>query len=411
MEFSTTCAERDALAIPQPDWEWSLDRDEAMRQFDEHLRARGFRSASASQKPATASPKKRHRTVKPLPPPANWEEAFARSLPLKPLCADDFELGVYPCRREIALGYRYVQYNTQSRINWLVSDIDRDGAADTWRSAGLPPPNAVMENPDNGHAHIAWQLAVPVSCSDPLAKQMRFLSIVERGYTRRLDSDKAFSQRGLIKNAVHPDWRVTRHHDVAYSLSELARPLERNETRLWTPSERKSGLGRNVSLFDDLRAFAYREVRRFKSDGLSASQFRDRLQEVANGLNLNPRFHPGPLSFSELRGIVVSISRWTWKRFSVEAFNEKQRARIKKRWAGHVSLDESKPWEAEGISRRTWFYRQKAEKAANGQDQGLHCTISGIVGLGGARGIQRQSRPLDRKRTNRPCERTSTAPS
>ncbi len=364
MEFLTTCAERDTLAIPQPDWEWSTDPEIWPRQFEAALAAKGINRSSTSKKPATASPKRR--AAKPLPPATCWEEEFERSLPWRPLCADDFELGVYPCRREIALGYRYVQYNTQSRINWLVSDIDRDGAADVWRPAGLPPPNAVMENPDNGHAHIAWRLAFPVSCPDPLAKQMRFLSTIERGYTRRLDSDKVFSLHGLIKNAVHPDWHVIRHHDVGYSLSELARSLDRDETRLWTPGERESGLGRNVSLFDWLRAIAYKEVLRLKRAGATLMEFMQGLLGAALEMNRTTKFH-ATLTYSEVTGIVKSVAKWTWRRFSPEGFSERQswcgiRGNTV-RWAGHVSLDESRPWEAEGISRRTWFRRRKA---ANG---------------------------------------------
>jgi hypothetical protein len=60
-----------------------------------------------------------------------WQQSFAQSLPRRPRCADDFDLGVYPCRREIALGFRYIQYNIPERISWLVSDIDRAGASKT----------------------------------------------------------------------------------------------------------------------------------------------------------------------------------------------------------------------------------------------------------------------------------------
>jgi hypothetical protein len=379
MELSTAHgAERDVFAIPQPDWEWSTDPEIWPRQFEQALAARGFSQSSTSKRPSAASPTKR-RTAKPLPPVTCWEEDFARTLLWRPRCADDFELGVYPCRREIALGYRYVQYNTPSRASWLISDIDRAKAADAWRNGQLPMPSLIMENPGNGHAHIAWRLAVAVSCSHPLSKSLRFLSAIERGYTRRIDSDKAFSMNGLIKNALHPAWRVYRLFDGAYSLNELARPLERDEMRLWTPSERKSGLGRNVSLFDDLRVFAYCEVLRFKASGDFGS-YSNRLQEKANELNRNLDF-TGPLSFAELRGIIKSVARFTWRNFRLERFSEIQSKRgirgMASRWAGHTSLDESRPWEADGISRRTWFRRQKAPSA---QVPGGTITISGNIG-------------------------------
>ena len=375
-------AEYAAFGIAQPDWEWSKDPAIWPQQFKQALAARGFRQDSKAKK--LAAPKKRKRTARPLPPPACWEEDFARTLPYRPRCADDFELGVYPVRREIALGYRYLQYNTPSRACWLISDIDHAGAADAWRAGQLPMPSLIMENLENEHAHMAWRLASPVSCSHPLSKPLRFLSAIERGYTRRLDADMAFSMNGLIKNAVHSAWHVTRLFDGSYSLNELARPLGRNETKLWTPSERIAGLGRNVSLFDDLRMkFAYHEVLRFQAEG-DFGGYSDHLQEVADGLNRSQNF-AGPLSFAEVRGIVKSVAKWTWARFSPEAFSERQRQHgirgMAKRWAGHTSLDESRPWEAEGISRRTWFSRRS--RAGNAQVDSCTITISGNGGLRG----------------------------
>jgi hypothetical protein len=381
---------------------WSKDPDERERQIAMVLGPR--RSAKASLAPngrlphaiwderaqqiaskiamaMVFTPQKRKRTAKTLPPPAFWEEEFERTLPYRPRCADDFELGVYPVRREIALGYRYIQYNTPSRACWLISDIDHAGAADAWRAGKLPMPSLIMENRENEHAHMAWRLTSPVSCSHPLSKPLRYLSAIERGYTRRLDADMAFSMNGLIKNAIHPAWRVTRMFDGAYSLNELAQPLGQSETRLWTPSERISGLGRNVSLFDNLRTFAYREVLCFQAEGDFGS-YSTRLQEVASGLNHSLKFS-APLSIAEVRGTVKSVAKWTWRNFSLEAFSERQRQRgirgMAKRWDGHVTAAEKAA--AAGVSLRTWHRRQKdASAQVTTTQRGGTITISGLIG-------------------------------
>ncbi len=321
----------------------------------------------------------KRRNAKPLPPPTCWEEEFERTLPYRPRCADDFELGVYPVQREIALGYRYVQYNMPSRACWLISDIDHAGAADAWRAGQLPVPNLIMENPANEHAHMAWRLAVPVACSHPLSKPLRYLSAIERGYTRRLDADMAFSTNGLIKNALHPAWRVARLFDGVYSLNELARPLEQNETRLWTPSERISGLGRNVSLFDSLRTLAYRDVLRFQAEGNFGS-FSSGLMVDADALNRSQNF-AGPLSLAEVSGIVKSVAKWTWRHFSPEAFSERQRQRglrrAAQRWDGHVTAAERAA--AAGISRRT-FYRNGLAQSDTARTARGTIAISGLTG-------------------------------
>jgi len=290
-----------------------------------------------------------------------WQQSFAQSLPRRPRCTDDFDLGVYPCRREIALGFRYIQYNIPERISWLVSDIDRTGAAQAWQVAGLPPPSLILENPANGHAHIALRLANPVFAFRPISKPLDFLASIERGYTRRVGADMAFSMTGLIKNALHPDWRVSRPFDGAYTLKELAAVLGKRETRPWTKTERQAGIGRNVTIFDEARALAYRTVLRFKDEGASFSDFMQGLLGTALEINRAAGFY-APLPYAEVYGIAKSIAKWTWKRFTPDAFKERQSYLGKrgnaKRWADHTPLHESKPWEAEGISRRMWFYRK-----------------------------------------------------
>lgn len=372
--FSCNAGENDTAAIlgNGHTWEWSTDPEIWPKQFKAALKAKGLYRPEKK-----ASPQKRRRPrAREETAASTWQEHFARSLPRRPLCADDFALGVYPCQREIALGFRYIQFNPPERINWLTSDLDFENAANAWKAADVARPNFIMENPENGHAHLAWRLAAPVtyfakSHNEPLA----YLADIQRGLTRRLGADRAYAGV-LTKNPTHLAWRVFRH-EGAYSLGELAKPLERREMQQWAPSERIFGLGRNVSLFNDLRAFAYREVLRFKQAGDQAV-FRKRLQEVANGLNLNPEFY-APLPVSEVRSIAKSVAKWTWKHFTLEAFSKIQRARINKRWAGHIPLHELKPWEAEGIGRATWFRRQKL----NGKAQGETVPYQDNMGLGG----------------------------
>jgi hypothetical protein len=287
-------------------------------------------------------------------------------------------------------------------------DIDREGAADAWLEAGLPPPNLIMENPTNGHAHLAWLLVIPVSGSKRISKAFRFLAAIERGFARRLGADRAFNLHGLVKNALHEDWRVSRPFDGAYPLAKLAAALGKIDMKPLEKGERESGLGRNCALFDWLRKLAYREAVRFKQAGADFTDFLRGLLGAA--MDMNRTAFLNPMSSGEVAGIVKSVAKWTWRTFSVEAFRELQSLRSirgnAKRWANHVmaaeqasalgisrrtlfrrssSLSppsplipdmgrvpptsptqpkaEQKPWEVAGIPRGTWFYRQAKLKA------------------------------------------------
>jgi hypothetical protein len=384
---------------------WSADPIIRQQQIDLALGPRKPQKKRAQRK----------RVVKVLPPATCWEEEFARTIPGRPLCAPDaFELGVYPCKREIALGYPYVQFNRQTLFRWLVLDLDYAGAAHAWRAAGLPPPNLVMTNPANGHAHMAWFIAIPVrgpALGEAPTKSFRFLASIERAYRRRLNADEAFCMKGQVKNPLHSDWRTlrmfntVRFENAAYSLRELAAPLKPTEMNPATKRKRpkrehEAGLGRNVTIFDELRDFSYGVALDFKYlddfDG-----FLDQLFDHAEKLN---DFRP-PLPTSELRSIAKSVARWTWCNFSEKRFSQIQSWRGKrglaKRWADHTTADERAA--AAGVSRRTLYrgatqgrwaghvtaHERAAEagigratlyrRAANGKAQGE--TITGTIAI------------------------------
>ncbi|WP_338132518.1 replication initiation protein [Brevibacterium aurantiacum] len=58
---------------------------------------------------------------------------------------------------------RYIEANPQSLSNLLVIDIDHPDALmrAMWNRKAWQP-NAIVENPANGHAHAVWALAEPV---------------------------------------------------------------------------------------------------------------------------------------------------------------------------------------------------------------------------------------------------------
>lgn len=282
---------------------------------------------------------------------------FPNLIPARPYCADYYGNGLAIRRKGIALSKRHVQVNPPSSYQWMTFDIDRQDAYLAHRDANLPPPNVIMVNPENGHAHAAYLMKSPIARHDAARdKPLRFFADVERGVANRLGADKAYSGM-LVKNPLHTDWRAEWRRDEPYTLEEIDSSLFAVDKR-WEPKpEIAYGAGRNVTVFDELRTVAYREVRQYKRDGQTFEAWRDRCLKLS--LALNQQF-PAALPISEVRAIAKSVAKWTWRKFSVEKFSAIQSARIAKRWAGHVSLDTTMPWVEMGISRRTFFRRKAA---------------------------------------------------
>ena len=309
------------------------------------------------------------RQTQPTPPDADVFERiigqstglrqdFPKLIPSKPYCADHLADGLQIRRKAIALQRRHLQLNGPASFQWMTHDIDRPGAYFAHDDANLPPPNVIMVNPDNGYAHAAYLMASPVARHNAARiEPLRYYASCERGVGRRLEADRCYT--GLIaKNPVHTDWQVEWRREEPYTLHEIEGHLFERDMRPDPSIETTFGAGRNVTVFDELRAIAYREVRQFKWCGDNFDAWRDRCVKLALGLNMQ---FPRALKISEVRAIAKSVAKWTWRHFSVEKFIARQshlgKRGMASRWAGHVSAQSLKPWESMGISRATYYRR------------------------------------------------------
>ena len=231
-------------------------------------------------------------------------------LPLWPLASDDLRQGIYRTARSEARGRRYIEANPQAVSNLLVVDVDHEDALmrALWdRKDWLP--NAVVENPANGHAHAVWALQEPVTRTEyARRKPLAFAAAVTEGLRRSVDGDAAYS--GLItKNPEHADWHASWTSDRLYSLGELAERLEEAghlPPASWRRTRRRNpvGLGRNCAIFETARHWAYREIRHHWGDSAGL-----RAAILAHVQELNAEFSE-PLPANEARDIAHSIHRW-----------------------------------------------------------------------------------------------------
>ncbi|HEG3605629.1 TPA: replication initiation protein, partial [Klebsiella pneumoniae] len=175
------------------------------------------------------------------------------------LCCDDFNDGVYRNPKEKALMKKYIGFNNRSFVNGLVFDVDHEYGAIAWDLVGLPKPNIIIQNTNNGHAHLLYALKSPVLKTDAAKiKPLKFAAYVQAGLTERLKADKAYADI-LMRNPLNKNESRTICNDIPeYGLDYLS-DFVREDFSTQNKKKNRSdiyGLGRNVNLFEDLRQIA-----------------------------------------------------------------------------------------------------------------------------------------------------------
>jgi len=289
-------------------------------------------------------------------------ELFNDRLPHKPYFSDDLHFGVRIAGKELAILAKYIQFNQPHAMFWLGFDVDRIGAAIDWSDRNAPAPTLTITNPENGHAHLLYALKTSIrTAPDGKMKPLRYAAAIENALRKKLGADTGYS--GLIcKNPNHRHWKIAVWQPELYTLDWLADSLDlsaANDKEIVADY----GLGRNCTLFDKTRKWAYRAIRQGWPE---YDQWLQACYERASAYNL---LFSAPLDENEVSGIVKSIAKWTHARFSENTFSnyvlsthtseiQKRRGISSgvKRYQG--SLEQDKPWLEQGISRRTYFYRK-----------------------------------------------------
>lgn len=246
---------------------------------------------------------------------------FEENLPNKPYCTDDKGwLTIRP--KTIAKLKKYVQHNEPTKVRWLVYDCDYWGALEHVGQNHLPPPNIVVTNRANGHSHLFYGLAVPVCISDNGRWHPKdYLRKVSFVLGDALLADQGY--RGFIsKNPLQKDfWDVSEIRATPWELGEFLEYLE--IPKLLPKVHKVVGIGRNVTLFETARKWAYKAVLGYRISGCRASFSEAVLNHCEE---LNQEF-PNPLHFSEVKGIAKSIAKWTWEKYT-KSWSDAQFSRI-----------------------------------------------------------------------------------
>jgi hypothetical protein len=254
-------------------------------------------------------------------------------------------------------------------------DVDSEGAGAAWIEAELPAPNLVVVNPENGHAHLIYQLGawVRTDFGDPSRlRVVRYAAAIERAYAAALGADRAYT--GRFHHNPFSDAYVTKiGRQAPYSLAELAQYVDLNSPL--AKAVAPQGIGRNVEIFDRLRRWAYTAVADWKIGTREAWDrvVSERAAQIASDVGADsPR---GPLPENEVGHIVKSVARWVWERYAAgtppllrEEYTARRRARERARQAAReAERARSKQTRAEYLARA----QQRRIEAAQLRTRGL----------------------------------------
>ncbi len=293
-------------------------------------------------------------------------DQFQDRLPRKPYCTNDLDFGLIIRPKEVSLKYKYIQPNSPYYLHYLIFDLDYDAslAEILYDLVGIPLPNLLVANPENGRSHILFQLKVPIYTTDASRqKPILYANAIQQKLLELFKADPAYV--GLVaKNPFSDSWKTYCLRDKPYSLNELAKNLELS----WKDANKEIkqddaiGLGRNCFVFHTARHWAYKEVRQYR--GSTYTAWLDCVVKHCSGLNqgLNQ-----PMTHGEVKGIAKSIARYCWKKdaYCYQEFIDRQSrkgtvgGKKSKRGCKDDSERSMKPWEELGIGQATYYRRKK----------------------------------------------------
>ena len=237
-------------------------------------------------------------------------ELFEENLPHKPYCSDQKSFLAIRSKA-IAKIKKYIQHNEPTKCRWLVYDCDYWGALEHIGQNHLPPPNIVVTNKQNGHSHLFYGLQTPVCITENGNwKPKDYLSKISFVLGEALEADQGYM--GFVsKNPLQKEfWDVLEINPEPWELGDFLEYLELPPKL--SKAHKVTGIGRNVTLFETARRWAYRQVLSYRLVG-SRETFSKAVLEHCEEINSS---FSTPLNFSEVKATAKSISKWTWEKYT-----------------------------------------------------------------------------------------------
>ena len=262
-----------------------------------------------------------------------------------------FWSGRVPAKRAWDFGYIVLE---DAGATWATMTFDCDNRqAMAAGLADLPPYSWLVRTRRGGH--VTWTLEAPVGKHQAARTAPEaYLTGVAEYYHHALGADPAFG--GLSRNPAHPKADTLWGRCAPYSLDELSSVIPFNWRK---PRIAQTGIGRNRDLF----MATCRGDRSVPALTMAHALNRD----VADVYGREP------LPDSEVAAIAQSVKKYRrkWGRQGHKpswlarqaARSAKQTGKARKASVSREGSNEMlRPWEAEGVSRRTWYRRRKTAR-------------------------------------------------
>ncbi len=295
--------------------------------------------------------------------PEIWSN-FYHKLPAKPYCSWGIGGKTLIRSKKHAIRHPLIQVNPPHLVNYLVFDVDASDAYLHFFDAELPTPTWIAKNRKNGHCHICYELKTPVcKTANAHLKPLRYLASIEYTYAKNLGADMGYV--GLLtKNPTDHDWDVSYLNPRPFDLDELADYVDLENKPKHEKNE-VSGLGRNCSMFDSVRFWAYKAIREHLDGGLD-SWYSEVLKVAvkSNGAFLEP------LPYSEVKATAKSIAKWVWRNHTSAEFQISFSAKQSKRGRKGGLISDS----SHGGKARSQQYSDLRQQALQLHIQGVNNT-------------------------------------
>lgn len=288
-------------------------------------------------------------------------EQFQENLPTKPYCSDDLTFGLLIRPKLTALKKKYIQHNKPTSLKILVFDCDYAGVAEFIGDNHLPPPNWIACNRKSGRSHVYYILETEVFLVENARRgPIKYAAAVQYQLCQVLKADPGYANF-ICKNPLSEEWDVRFYRQAPWTLGEFEEWITL-PAKIPTKAQ-KEGLLRNCTLFEDTRHWSYRQVLKFRLQGVRQAFF-DAVLDRAREYNRNN--FPVPLNDSEVRATAKSIAKWTWKKYTGQqvinaAFIARQSAQGKKSGQTRRAKSEDKAL----LAHMFWMFGLTQQKIAD----------------------------------------------
>ena len=296
---------------------------------------------------------------------------------------------IYRVPAEAAWQYPEIELRTPLSCPVLLFDCDRGAnnpLAAAWADV-LPFPSWICWRSETQTCHAAYCLRRPVLTYEAaLPVPQQALARISEYFIQELRADPGYTGV-LTHNPVHPRWQTDWGHQGGYSLGELGQfippgyrmprldkrlSIEGRNTGLFRAGMKWCGLPRNWGTLGGVEAYLA-ELNQTLVMPLPVGEVKTIAWSVEKISRRNLLSGQTQANFSRIQaargrkgGLVSGAKRYQG---SNEAERPWEAAGISRRaWyykqaeQPRESTEQQRPWEAEGVSRRTWYRRQAGQQ-------------------------------------------------